>query len=231
MTNLRESVGLARDQTRDPWICSQTGICSQFLSSVDTFGILKCIGLQIREQAFDLSSLKRTWPIKTFVLIHKQLTFKLNYSNTCVKRHSKIDKTNILMTNGSLMKDQRIAECSPWSILQCFWPALSYNWSWHRALKRILKTGVQDSHLAKSRSPTGKSGSPTPKKLESHQFVHIVYLFHFSRKWYIWIIFRSTDFNPLSINRLFLLNKNKIFWYYIFSCNLNTHFFCFALSK
>ena len=34
-----------------------------------------------------------------------------------------------------------------------------------RALTRILKTGVQDSHLAKSRSPTGKSGSPTPKKV------------------------------------------------------------------
>ena len=34
-----------------------------------------------------------------------------------------------------------------------------------RALTRILKTGVQDSHLLKSRSPTGKSGSPTPKKL------------------------------------------------------------------
>ena len=51
-----------------------------------------------------------------------------------------------------------------------------------RALTRILKTGVQDSHLAKSRSPIGKSGSPTPKKLESHQFVHTVYLFHFSRK-------------------------------------------------
>ena len=48
----------------------------------------------------------------------------------------------------------------------------------HRALTRILKTGVQDSHLAKSRSPTGKSGSPTLKKLESHLFVHTVYLFH-----------------------------------------------------
>ena len=45
-----------------------------------------------------------------------------------------------------------------------------------RALTRILKTGVQDSHLAKSRSPTGKSGSPTQKKLESHQFVH-TYIF------------------------------------------------------
>ena len=35
---------------------------------------------------------------------------------TCLK----IDKTKILMTNGSLMKVKSIAECSPWSILQYF---------------------------------------------------------------------------------------------------------------
>ena len=34
--------------------------------------------------------------------------------------HSKIAKTNILMTNGSLMEVESIAECSPWSILQYF---------------------------------------------------------------------------------------------------------------
>ena len=34
--------------------------------------------------------------------------------------HSKKDKTMILMTNGSLMKVESIAECSPWSILQYF---------------------------------------------------------------------------------------------------------------
>ena len=44
--------------------------------------------------------------------------------------HSKIDKTKILMTNGSLLKVESIAECSPWSILQYFWPASSNNWSW-----------------------------------------------------------------------------------------------------
>ena len=33
------------------------------------------------------------------------------------------------MTNGSLMKVESIAEFSPWSILQYFWPALSDNWS------------------------------------------------------------------------------------------------------
>ena len=27
------------------------------------------------------------------------------------------------------MKVESIAECSPWSILQYFWPALSENWS------------------------------------------------------------------------------------------------------
>ena len=52
------------------------------------------------------------------------------YSKTCLKRSLKIDKTNILMTNGSLMKVKGIAECSPWSILQYFSPALSNNWSW-----------------------------------------------------------------------------------------------------
>ena len=30
----------------------------------------------------------------------------------------------------SLMKVEIFAECSPWSILQYFWPALSKNWSW-----------------------------------------------------------------------------------------------------
>ena len=33
------------------------------------------------------------------------------------------------MTNVSLMKVKSIAECSPWTILQYFWPALSDNWS------------------------------------------------------------------------------------------------------
>ena len=34
--------------------------------------------------------------------------------------HSNIDKTKILKTNGSLMKVESIAECSPSSILQYF---------------------------------------------------------------------------------------------------------------
>ena len=38
-----------------------------------------------------------------------------------------MDKTKILMANFSLMKVEKIAECSLWSILQYFWPALSGN--------------------------------------------------------------------------------------------------------
>ena len=47
-----------------------------------------------------------------------------------ISGHSKIEKTKILMTNGSWMKVESIAECSPWSILQYFWPALRDNWAW-----------------------------------------------------------------------------------------------------
>ena len=45
---------------------------------------------------------------------------------SAVQYSTKIDKTEILMTNGSLMKVESIAECSPWSILQYFWPALTW---------------------------------------------------------------------------------------------------------
>ena len=41
--------------------------------------------------------------------------------------HSKIDETKILMTNCSIMKVKRIAECSNGSTLQNFRPALSNN--------------------------------------------------------------------------------------------------------
>ena len=44
--------------------------------------------------------------------------------------HLQIDKTKVLMEYGSIMKVENIAECSPWSILQYFWPVLSDNWYW-----------------------------------------------------------------------------------------------------
>ena len=50
-------------------------------------------------------------------------------SKTCFKKLLKKDKTKISITKGSLMKVESIAECSPWSLLQYFQPALSDNWS------------------------------------------------------------------------------------------------------
>ena len=44
--------------------------------------------------------------------------------------HWKIDKIKVLKTGVSLMQIKIIAECSLWSILQYFQPAVSYNWSW-----------------------------------------------------------------------------------------------------
>ena len=56
--------------------------------------------------------------------VHNVLYISYSYKHGTVKTvsngHSKIDKTEILMTNASLMKVKSIAECSPWSILQYF---------------------------------------------------------------------------------------------------------------
>ena len=57
--------------------------------------------------------------------------------------HSKKDKTKILITNGSWMKVEIIAECSKGSILQYFWPSLSNMlWGEHSA---ILLTSLSDN--------------------------------------------------------------------------------------
>ena len=41
---------------------------------------------------------------------------KLNTVKPVLNGHSIIDKTNVLMTNGSLMKVESIAECSPFDL-------------------------------------------------------------------------------------------------------------------
>ena len=43
-----------------------------------------------------------------------------NSEKPVLRGHSKIDKIKVLMENGSLMKVESIAECSPWSNLQYF---------------------------------------------------------------------------------------------------------------
>ena len=71
------------------------------------------------------------------------------YSKTCLKQPLKKDKTKILIINGSLMKVESIAECSPWSILQYFWPALSDNWSSFLSgrLRQVLMYNQQSIYI------------------------------------------------------------------------------------
>ena len=53
------------------------------------------------------------------------IAFSLQVNTLCTVKsvlsgHLKIDKTKVLMENGSSMKVESVAECSPWSILQYF---------------------------------------------------------------------------------------------------------------
>ena len=71
------------------------------------------------------------------------------YTKTCLKRPLKIDKTKIFKTNGSLMKVKSIAECSMGSILQYFWPSLSYHLSLRSVFCQFLSGHfTQDLHIS-----------------------------------------------------------------------------------
>ena len=97
----------------------QNDTCSQLPSLIRVFAV--CI--------------RKLWILRYPMNTQRRLILlgwiaRLIYSKTCLKRpRKKKDKTQILMTNGSLMQVKSIAECSPWSILQYFWPALSDSWS------------------------------------------------------------------------------------------------------
>ena len=71
----------------------------------------------------------------------------LNTVKTVLSGHSKIVKTKFLMTNGSIMKVESVAECSHWSILQYFWPAFKDNRCWKPILffflSGCLRQGLQ----------------------------------------------------------------------------------------
>ena len=91
------------------------------------------------------SKLDRTDYSVVSTLGHEVLTWQhfknvdcFNTVEPVLSGHSKIDKTKILMTNGSLMKVESIAECSRWSILLYFGPALSDNWIWKPILVFFL---------------------------------------------------------------------------------------------
>ena len=76
-----------------------------------------------------ISHLKKATYSKSINSTKQKVHVGCQYSKTCLKQPLKKGKIKILIKNGSLMKVEGIAECSPWSFLQYFWPALSDNWS------------------------------------------------------------------------------------------------------
>ena len=89
---------------------------------------------------------KNKYGLEMNICIPLNFSYMYITSNTVkpvLSKYSKIDKTEILMTNGNSMKVKSIAECSPWSILQYLWPALSDNWSWKPFLV-ILRVAIVD---------------------------------------------------------------------------------------
>ena len=89
------------------------------------------------------------------IFIHRIISLRitsLEIAQKVLSGHLKKDKTNVLMENGSLMTVKSIAECSPWSILQYFWPALSDNWYWKPSLVFFLSCRLRQVLLYTYRS-------------------------------------------------------------------------------
>ena len=63
---------------------------------------------------------KGAFPFENKLYIYQYLATVKPVLSGVLSGHSKIDKTKVLMENGSLMKVESIAECSPWRVLQYF---------------------------------------------------------------------------------------------------------------
>ena len=126
--------------------------------------------------------------------------------------HSKIDKTKILMTNGSLMKFESIAECSPWSILQYFWPALSDNWSW-KSILVFLRVAVLHRFYCISSSKHSWSIVLNTSSVFHYPITNIKSTFFFFLKFSLALLHFFQDFIQISqapsILNLFMLSSHE----------------------
>ena len=108
---------------RQQWAALRYACALSFSLFVWNRVITLCM-LMLSSADFFHNTLFQTVWVQTVCKDYQQKT-KVTTSNEIVSKpvlsgHSKIDKTKILLTNGSLMKVEIIAECSPWSILQYF---------------------------------------------------------------------------------------------------------------
>ena len=74
------------------------------------------------------------------------------------------------MTNGSLMKVESIAECSPWSILQWFWPSFSKNRSWKQIFS-LFESGRFTQVLLYVYARSDGSGQTAAGQFDKHQIL------------------------------------------------------------
>ena len=111
-------------------------------------------------------------------------------SKICVKRPLKSRQNKDLYDKGSLMKVDSIAECSPWSILQYFWPTLCDNWSWKpifclfERIPRSISYGVYNLQLFRfdivcSNVVTWTTGKLWQYRLHSEIIVSYNLVWHF----------------------------------------------------
>ena len=115
--------------------------------------------------------------------------------------HLKLDKTKALVENGSIMKVESIAECSPWSILQYFWPALSDNLYWKPIFGVLfewpLKTGftVYDLHMK--------------LRLAMHYCKHGIS--PLSNAWYMYAAQKTTFSCTIIFHQLLAFSKDQLY--------------------
>ena len=87
------------------------------------------------------------------------------------------------MTNGSLMNVESIAECSPWSILQYFWPSLSNNLSWKPAFIFFLSGHLRQVLLYRSYYQTHLSSQTEEIQNKEENFYWKRHFITFFLKW------------------------------------------------
>ena len=112
-----------------------------------------------------------------------QTAMHIDIEKPALSGHSKIDKIKILMTNGSLMKVESIAEC----ILQYFWPAFSDNLSYKPIFGLFMSGRLRQVLLHFFRS----TSSSTNQTTKDDKFCSIHFHFvqkRFDSRWLTWNI-------------------------------------------
>ena len=102
------------DQVRFSPVCSAT-------QTGRTFYILQIAGggIKLTKALIRLCRFACVYMQAEITLCNNNYIGKQYIVKPVLSGYPKIDKTKILMTNGSLMKVESIVKCSPWSILQC----------------------------------------------------------------------------------------------------------------